>query len=208
MAEKIDQSTMMKCMDWAYDKAVNGIPGLDSAIEMAEDYMNDSSSMRDNADTLIRWQNSKSAISGFATSFGGFTTMLATLPANITSVLYIQIRMIAAIAHMGGYNVKDDRVKTMVYACLVSSSGAEVFKNVGIRIGEKVAMNAIKNISRETLTKINHKVGFKLVTKFGEKGIVNLGKAIPILGGFIGAAIDGFATNSIGNVARDAFIPE
>lgn len=36
MAEKIDQSTMMKCMDWAYDKAVNGIPGLDSAIEMAE----------------------------------------------------------------------------------------------------------------------------------------------------------------------------
>jgi hypothetical protein len=209
MAEKqLTNGVMEKCLDWAYDKAVNGIPGFDSAQELAEDYMTESDSLRECANALIRWQNSKSAISGFATGFGGFATMLATLPANITSVLYIQIRMIAAIAVMGGYDLKDDRVKTMVYACLVCSSGAEVLKSVGIKIGQRAAIEAIKGISRETIKKINQKTIPKLVTKFGSKGIINLGKAVPVLGGIIGGAFDAFSTNVVGNVARDAFLPE
>lgn len=206
MSEKIDQSLVMKCADWAYDKAVNGIAGFDSAQELAESYTKESDDLYECANSLIRWQNSKSALSGFATGFGGFTTMLATLPANITSVLYVQIRMIAAIAYMGGYDLKDDKVKTLVYACLVESSGAEVLKNVGVRVGTKLAKQAINSITRDTLLKINRKVGFKLVTKFGQKGIVNLGKAIPFFGGVVGALIDGFSTNVVGNVARDTFL--
>ena len=29
----------MKILDWAYDKAINGVADLDSAGELAEDYM-------------------------------------------------------------------------------------------------------------------------------------------------------------------------
>lgn len=206
MSDKLDQTLVMKCADWAYDKAVNGITGFDSAQELAESYMNESDDLYECANSLIRWQNSKSALSGFATGFGGFATMLATLPANITSVLYVQIRMIAAIAYMGGYDLKDDKVKTLVYACLVESSGAEVLKNVGVRLGNKLAQKAIDRISRETIKQINQKVGFRLVTRFGQKGIVNLGKTIPFFGGVVGALIDGFSTNVVGNVARDTFL--
>lgn len=35
------------------------------------------------------------------------------IPANISSVLYIQLRMIAAIAIMSGHDVKDDKVRTL-----------------------------------------------------------------------------------------------
>ena len=163
-------------------------------------------SIEDQVNSLIRWQNTKAGTSGFVTGLGGIITMPVTLPANITSVLYVQIRMISAIAHMGGYDLKDDKVKTFVYACLVGSSAKEIVKKAGIEIGKKLATNAIKNISGKVITQINQKVGFRLVTKFGEKGVVNLGKAIPLLGGLIGGAIDTASTNTIGNTARDMFI--
>ena len=204
----LTQSTIVKAMDWAYDKAVAGIGGFDSAEDIAADYLKQNGSLRDKANSLIRWQNAKAGTSGFVTDLGGLITLPVTLPANITSVLYVQIRMIAAIAKMGGYDLKDDRVKSLVFCCLVASSASDVLKQTGIAIGNKLALNAIKNISGVTLKQINQKVGFKLFTKFGEKGLVNFGKAIPLLGGVVGALFDIFSTNTIGNVARDTFLPK
>jgi hypothetical protein len=40
-------------------------------------------------------------------------TLPVANPANLTSVLYIQLRMIAAIAHMGDHDISDDQVKSM-----------------------------------------------------------------------------------------------
>ena len=33
--------TIYEVMEWAYDKAVDGLPGMGSAIELAEDYLKD-----------------------------------------------------------------------------------------------------------------------------------------------------------------------
>ena len=56
------------------------------------------------------------------------------------------------------------------------------------------------------MKRINQAIGFKLLTKFGQKGVINLGKTIPFIGGIINAAFDVVATNTIGNIARDTFI--
>lgn len=204
----LTQDVVMKAMDWAYDKAVNGIPGLDSAEDMASDYLRGEGTLRDKANSLIRWQNTKAGAVGFVSGLGGLLAMPVALPANITTVLYVQIRMIAAIAKMGGWDLKEDKVKSLVYCCLVGTSALDVAKQAGIAIGEKVAINVIKKMPIDVVRQINQKVGFKLLTKFGEKGIVNFGKAIPLVGGVIGAAIDSVSTNTIGNVARDTFLPE
>ena len=197
---------IMQALDWAYTKAVDGVPGLDSAVEMAEDYLKGEGDTTAQVNSLIRWQNTKAGTSGFVTGLGGFLTMPVTIPANITSVMYVQVRMIAAIAHMGGHDLKDDRVKSLVYACMAGNAAKDVLKDVGIVIGRKLTTQAIKNISGKTVTAINQKVGFRLLTKFGEKGAVNMGKAVPIVGGIIGATFDSVATNTIGNVARSTFI--
>ena len=132
--------------------------------------------------------------------------MPVTIPVNLASVIYVQIRMIAAIAHIGGYDLKDDRVKTLVYACMAGNGAKDILKDVGIVIGRKMTTQAIKNISGKTITAINQKVGFRLLTKFGEKGAINLGKMIPLIGGFIGGTFDSVTTNTIGNIARNTFI--
>ncbi|MFY9259335.1 MAG: EcsC family protein [Gallionella sp.] len=204
----VSEEKIMQALDWAYEKSVNGVAGLDSAEELAKSYMQSNDSSYEQANSLIRWQNTKAGTSGFITGLGGIMTLPIAIPANIASVLYVQVRMIAAIAHIGGYDLKDDKVKTLVYSCLVANSAKDVLKDIGVAVGNKIAMNAVKSISGKTLQEINKKVGFKLFTKFGEKGIINLGKAVPLLGGLIGGTFDAVTTNTIGNIARDTFTPE
>lgn len=98
----IDQGMIMKALDYAYDKSINGIKGFDSAEEIAQSYMEKDGTDIDNCNSLIRWQITKAGTSGFLSGLGGVITMPVTIPANLASVIYIQVRMIAAIAYMGG----------------------------------------------------------------------------------------------------------
>lgn len=197
---------ILEALDWVYEKSVNGFGMFDSAQELANDYLKGDGNIEEKVRSLINWQTSKSFTSGFVTNLGGIITLPVAIPANMSSVLYVQVRMIAAIAIMGGYDVKDDRVKTLVYICLTGSAVHDIIKDIGINLGSKLTKEAIKKISGEALKKINQKVGFKLLTKFGEKGILNLGKAIPVLGGGIGGSLDAYATKIIGKKARISFI--
>lgn len=54
--------------------------------------------------------------------------MIATLPANITSVMYVQLRMCCAIAKMAGYDIHSDQVQTLIYACLTGSAISDILK--------------------------------------------------------------------------------
>jgi hypothetical protein len=202
----ISYETIRKALDWSYDKAVNGVAGLDSVQELAESYLKKHANVDDAIKSLVRWQITKATTSGFLTGLPGLIAMPATLPANITSVLYIQIRMIATIAYMKGYDIKSGQVKTLVYVCLVGNGAIELLKVAGITIGKKLTQQFIKNISTQVIKEINKKVGFRLLTKFGEKGVVNLGKLIPVLGGMIGGAVDAMTTRSIAKISQKVFL--
>lgn len=197
---------MNSVLEWTYDKVVNGVPGLGTAEELAANYRFSADSPEEAAHALIRWQVAKAAASGFMTGLGGLLTLPVAVPANIASVLYVQIRTIAAIACLGGWDLRDDRVKSLIYLTLVSKSAAEVGKSMAIKTGERLAMVALRRIPGRVLIQINKKVGFRLLTKFGEKGIINLGKAIPLVGGVLGGSIDGYFTKQVGAVAMDVFI--
>lgn len=214
MAKKLpkeDQSEfrkkIMQAVDWTYDQAVEGVPFLSSAEELEAPYMAGGGTKRRQANSLIRYQVAKAGTSGFLAGLGGLILMPVSVPANITSVIFIQVRMIAAVAHIGGYDIEDDRVRTLAYACLAGNEIKDVVKDTGIVIGTKMGTKAIERISGETLKQINQRVGFRLVTKFGQTGAVNLGKMVPLAGGIIGGGFDSVSTKIVGATARNTFIP-
>ena len=104
--------------------------------------------------------------------------MPVAIPANIGSVIYVQMRMIACTAYMADYDLNSDQTQTFVYACLAGVAVNSLLKQAGIKFGVKFANGVIKKIPGKVLTKINQKVGFRFITKFGSKGIVNLEKHI------------------------------
>lgn len=192
--QPITKTLIAQTLDWAYLKALNGFAGTDSAIALGENYLKGKGKLSDQVDSLIRWQTAKAATSGFVTGTGGIVTMPLTVPANIASVLYLQIRMITAIAYMGGHDVTDDKVRSLVYISLVGNGAKELMKEVGVRATEKL------------LTKTLESVSVKLATKIGEKGVASLGKAVPFVGGIVGGSFDWASTRVVGKVAKHIFI--
>ena len=198
---------MMNLLDVCYGKALQGVlPGEKSIEELAEDYLAKTISREKAIDKLIGYQTVLCGTNGFITGLGGLLVLPVAISANVAGVIYVQLRMIAAIAHINGYDIYSDQVRTIAYTCLTGRSAANVLKNTGIKIGEKVAINAIKKIPVEVLVKINQQVGFRLVTKFGQKGLVNFGKMIPLVGGVVGGAFDTGMTLTIGNIAKKVFL--
>ena len=150
---------------------------------------------------MMKNQIVKCTTSGFITGFGGVITMPIAIPANVGSVLYVQMRMIACSAYMAGFDLKSDQTQTFVYACLAGVAMNEVLKQAGIKIGIELTEAAIKKIPGKVLTQINQKVGFRFITKFGTKGMVNLGKLIPGVGAVVGGGLDLVETKIIANRA-------
>lgn len=203
----LSQADMMNLLDSLYSKCIQGIPMISSPIEkMADDYLQHNATVEDAAKDMIHKQVIKCTTSGFITNLGGVITLPVTIPANVGSVMYVQMRMIACAAYMAGYDVHTDQVQTLVYACLAGVSVMEVVKKAEIKIGQKGLENLIDKIPGKVLIAINHKVGFRMLTKFGETGAINLGKAIPVVGGVIGGGFDFIDTKFIGNRAYNQFI--
>lgn len=200
------QEMVIKTLDWSYEKAVNGLPGAETAEELARSYLTQNGTLASKAESLVRWQIAKASTSGFVTGLGGFTTLPVAVPANVASVLYIQIRMIAAIAVIGKHDIRDDKVKALVYLCLCGNAVIEPLRDVGIKVGSRLTAAAINKISGATLTKINQAVGQRLLTKAGQTGAINFGKAVPIMGGLIGGTVDGVTTKAIGAIAITTFL--
>lgn len=205
--QQLTESKAGKILDAVYEKALDGIPKVSRSVdELAKDYLNRHTSPDKAAKALAKNQVLKCGTSGFLTGLGGLITLPVAIPANISSVMYVQLRMIAAIAKIGGYDTKSDQVQTMIYMCLTGTAISDVVKETGIKIGEKTLEAAIKKIPGEVLVKINQKIGFRFITKFGEKGIINLGKLIPLAGGIIGGSMDVASTTVISKNAIRMFI--
>lgn len=194
----VSQEEIMKILDSCYDKCLNGIPKVSPSVEdMANEYLQKYKTKELACEAMLKNQITKCTTSGFITGFGGIITMPVTLPANVTSVLYIQMRMIACAAYMAGFELDSDETQTFVYACLAGVAVNELVKQAGIKFGVKFANGLIKKIPGKVLTKINQKVGFRFITKFGTKGIVNLGKLLPGVGAVVGGGLDFVETKMI-----------
>lgn len=194
-------------LTWAYDAALDGIPGFGTLDELVASYLRDGTKVDDAIESLIAWQIGKAGTAGFITGLGGLLTLPAAIPANLASVLFIQLRLIAGIAKMRGYDVHSDQVKSLCVACLAGSAVTDVLKDVGIKLGTQLGKQAIKQIAGTTLVRINQAVGFRLVTKAGSTGLVNLTKMVPFIGGIVGGTFDAVMTATIAQAAKSVFTP-
>lgn len=198
---------IQKTMNTCYEKSLTGIQNISKPVTaMMDEYFEKYSSKEEAVKIMTKRQILKCSTSGFVTGFGGAITLPISVPANISSVLYVQIRMISAMAYAGGFDLKSDEVQTFVYACLAGISVNSLIKNVSAKIGNKVGVNLVTKIPTKTLTKINQKVGFRLFTKFGEKGLINIGKLVPVVGAGVCAGFDYAETKVIADRAKKWFI--
>lgn len=203
----VNENDILKLLDEIYVKACDGIPKINSSVDkMAEDYIKKNKNIDKAAKSMLNHQVAKCTTSGVITGFGGLITLPVAIPANLSSVLYVQMRMVACAAYMGGYDIRSDQVRTFIYACMAGVSVNQLTKKFAVQFGNKMAKVAIEKIPGKVLTKINQRIGFRFITKFGEKGLINLGKMIPGVGAAVNGGMDFAETKAIANRAYKMFI--
>lgn len=202
-----EESKALQVANWLTEKAVGGVGPLSSAEDLALEYLNDSN-YEDNdkrVDSLINWETSKNFSTGFVTGLGGFATLPVAIPASLGASWVLQARMAAAIAKIYGHDLNEERVKTLILCVIIGQDIKEVCKQAGIKIGTKLTYVAIRKLPGEVLKRINQAVGFRLLTKAGEKGIINLTKLVPVVGGVVGGTFDAVTCRITAKAAREAF---
>lgn len=142
---------------------------------------------------------------GFATGLGGVLTLPITIPTDVATFYALAARCAASVAYARGYDVASDEVRSVILLSLLGSAGAGIAAEVGAQIGTKSAMAALRKLPGKVLIEINKKVGFRLFTKFGEKGAINLFKLVPLVGGGVGAVVNVGAMRTVGKYAKRNF---
>jgi uncharacterized protein (DUF697 family) len=205
MATNLDVKAMgalVSALQWVYERAIDGVPGLEGAPDLAASYQRQCATDEEAIAALIRWQVAKAAAAGFLTNLGGLATLPIALPANVLSALYIQIRMIAAIAALRGHDLRSDQVRTVALACLCGTTLLDVVKEAGIGVGTGLAQQAVASLSSEGLRRLARIGGLH-----GAHGGSRVARLTPLIGGVVAGAIDGALTRAYANAAKRLFAP-
>ncbi|MEQ4207136.1 EcsC family protein [Actinopolymorpha sp. B17G11] len=185
---------------------IDGGGRLASADRAAERALRAHPDAEDAIDRIVATHTRLAAAGGFATGIGGFVTLPVALPANVLGFYLIATRMVAAIAAVRGHDVKEDAVRTSVLLALTGSDASKVVKHAGIGVNG-VAAYALRSVSPAALMVVNKGVAFRLFVQLGRHGLSRFGRAIPVVGGFVGAAFDALLIRRIAHQAREHFPP-
>lgn len=186
---------------------VGGGP-LKPATEVAEEHLAGADGDREEAiHRLVAAHVRMAAVSGFATGLGGAATLPVTVPAAMAGLYVVAARMAAGIAYLRGYDIGSAQVRSAILVSLLGSAGAPTLETAGIELGTGSTSAALRRQPAGALVEINRTVGLRLVAKAGEKGMVNLTKLVPLVGGPIGAAVDGVGAKTIAGYAMRTFPP-
>ena len=114
----------------------------------------------------------------------GLIAMPVTIPADVP--LYVTAaRMVAAIAHIRGYDVDLEEVRTDTPVAPRGGAGAAVARLVQDR--NKIVIAQPGRLSRFGADQDQPAVGFRVGDQAGAKGRINLAKVVPVVGGGVGA---------------------
>jgi hypothetical protein len=192
-------------LEWAYARAVQGVPGLDGAEELAASYSARCATADEAVARLIASQSGKAGLAGFVTGCGGAISLPVALPANLLGTLYIQLRLVAAIAHLRGHDLQSAKVRSLALACMTGSKAADTLKDAGIRLGTRMTRDALGWLSPAIFKKVEHAARLPVLNGLATASAARLGRLVPVVGGVIAGGFDAAMTQLIGRTADRAF---
>jgi hypothetical protein len=160
-------------------------------------------SVDDAIDSIVAHHVRLASAQGFLTNVGGVAALPVAIPVNLAGMAVVQVRMVAAIAHLRGYDVGDLRVRTALVMCLLGD------EEVARRIGDGSLPTSPMAIATAPVfdaaldRQVADAVLADLMSRIGGKNLaLVVTRRVPLLGGGVGAVVDGLATRQIGAYAK------
>ena len=190
------------------DFAIDGSPAFPGAKATAARSLQSKADREGAIDALVRYHVSMASAQGFMTSVGGLLTLPVGLPANIAGMAVLGVRMIAAIAHLRGYDVDDRRVRAALTLAMLGDDEVRRLVADGKLPSSPLVVATAPVFDPALERTISERVMGSLAGRIGGKHVaVVVVRRIPLVGGGVGAAVDGWLTFGLAAYARREFIP-
>jgi len=145
---------------------------------------------------------------GFVTNLGGLVTMAVTIPANVSGLALLQCHLVAGIAHLHGYDLRDSRVRNAVLACLLGETVVTELVRSGKLPSSPMGLATSPVHDPELDTSIAQDVTAELFSRVGGRRLATtVGRRVPLVGGGVGAIGDGVSTYRVGRYAERELRP-
>ncbi|KAA1427913.1 EcsC family protein [Nocardioides antri] len=193
----------------ALHRAIAGVGPLPPAAQAAEAQLREQHGDVDKAiHEVIENHVRYAGLGGLVTNLGGLVTAAIIAPANIAGLALIQCRMVAGIAHLRGYDLEDPRVHNAVLvAILGEDSVRKMVKKLQLPAPPMAIATAPSHDPSLDMT-ITSAVAADLVGRvIGRRMATTVGKRVPVVGGLVGAGVDGYSTWKVGRYADREFLP-
>lgn len=143
---------------------------------------------------------------GFATNWGGFFVSIVTIPANLAAATFVQARLVAAVAHLRGYELADPRVRSAILMVMLGPSASRTLISRGSVPSTPFALATAPVFDAELDKQISKALFDRAMNQVSGKRLgVWVGKRIPLVGGGVGAVVDGYSTHTIARLALEEF---
>lgn len=174
-----------KGLNWAYNQTLQTdmTCGLCNALELADEYRMNFSSITEASDKLIKDQLLTIGGVGFLASLGtSFTSSLKYVPESLGISWVIQLRMVNTLAYLGGHDLESEKVRSLTFILLLGEQAKTLLQQKIVEDGMRAV---IKNIVPQFECKIS-----------------KLGNILPVISGIVGASLDVLMSYSIAKTAQ------
>jgi uncharacterized protein (DUF697 family) len=184
-------------------KAIHGVGPLPSAASMAEKQLEEQHGDVDRAVTEVIENNTALAAGqGFLANLGGLVTVAATIPLNIAGLALLQVRMVAGIAHLRGYDLQDPRVRNAILLCTLGEDTVKGLVKQRKVPGRPMLIATAPAHDPELDKLVAAEFTSALVGRvIGKRAAGTVIRRVPLAGGVWGASADGYATWQVGRYA-------
>ena len=200
-------STVTSLIENLLDTGIDGKGRFDSAQKVADVKRAEQATSEGAVDAVVRQHLKLGAAGGFVTGLGGFITMPVALPVNVLEFYLVATRMVAAVASLRGYDIKQPEIRSAVLLTLVGADAEDLLAKAGVLSTGRLSNLAAQRLPGPALMVVNKAVGFRLLTMAGKKSLTRLGKGVPMVGGVLGAGLDTYLLTRIASQAKHEFPP-
>lgn len=200
--------TAVRLVENILEVGIDGKGPFDSAERVADRALADAPDREGAVDKVVREHIKLGAAGGFVTSVGGFFTLPVALPANVLGFYLLATRMTAGVARVRGYDIRQPQIRSAVLLTLVGADADDLLAKAGVVVpAGRLSSLAAERLPGPAVMVVNKAIGFRLLAGAGGKTFSRFGKAVPVVGGVLGASLDVYLLRRLADQSRHEFPP-
>ncbi|MCD2256147.1 EcsC family protein [Agrilactobacillus fermenti] len=206
---KISQDVFNKSLQYGFEKAMQGTTGrkvnAKSIHQLTTKYMAQYHDPEKAIKALVNQSRLLTATTGAVTNFGGLLTIPVSLPTELVTTLFVNIRVIGSIAYLRGYELTDPKVRALMLAALAGNSGIDHFKQALIKSSTRYLQG---RLNQAFFDKVTAQLSHFLFKQFSINAATATVKIIPVVSAAIGGVTEAISTTAVAKAADAVFKPE